>query len=76
MKAILYIFFALVACLSAAGEVLTSLGKANAIPLESITEPIDFEFTGTVLRVDREFITFADNSDGTILFHVTAKRCR
>ena len=73
MKAILYIFFALVACLSAAGEVLTSLGKANAIPLESITEPIDFEFTGTVLRVDREFITFADNSDGTILFHVTAK---
>ena len=73
MKAILYILFVFVVCVPATGAVLTSVGKANAIPLESITEPIDFAFTGTVLRVDREFITFSDESDGTILFHSTAE---
>ncbi|MBR6588072.1 MAG: hypothetical protein IKK82_11710, partial [Kiritimatiellae bacterium] len=73
MKAVLSIFFAFIAFFPAAGILLTSVGKANTVPLESITEPIDFEFTGTVLRVDREFITFADESDGTILFHATAE---
>ena len=72
MKSVLSIFFALIAFFPAAGAVLTSVSKANAIPLENITQPIDFELTGTVLRVDREFITFADETDGTILFHTTA----
>ena len=71
MKAILYILFAFVACVPATGAVLTSVGKANAIPLESITEPMDFAFTGTVLRANRALITFSDESDGTILFHAT-----
>ena len=73
MKAVLYILLALVASLPSAGTVLSSMGKANAIPLESITEPIDFEFTGTVFKVNRGLITFADESDGTILFHSTAE---
>ena len=73
MKAVLYILLALMASFPAMGTVLTSVSKANAIPLENITQPIDFELTGTVLRVDREFITFADETDGTILFHTTAE---
>lgn len=71
MKAILYIFFAFIAFFPAAGAVLTSVGKANAIPLENITEPMDFAFTGTVLRATGKLITFADEDDGTILFHST-----
>ena len=71
MKAVLYIFVALIAFFPAAGAVLTSVGKANAIPLENITEPIDFAFTGTVLRANGKLITFADEDDGTILFHST-----
>jgi hypothetical protein len=60
-------------CLAVQGQVLPSVGEANAIPLEKIAEPIDFAFTGTVLRVENEFITFTDGSDGTILFHNTAE---
>ena len=73
MKAVLYILLALMASFPAMGTVLTSVGKANAIPLENITAPIDFAFTGTVLRANREFITFSDETDGTILFHTTAE---
>jgi anti-sigma regulatory factor (Ser/Thr protein kinase) len=73
MKAVLYILLALMASFPAMGTVLTSVSKANAIPLENITAPIDFAFTGTVLRANREFITFSDETDGTILFHTTAK---
>ena len=73
MKAVLYIFFALMASFPAMGTVLTSVSKANAIPLENITAPIDFAFTGTVLRANMEFITFSDETDGTILFHTTAE---
>ena len=71
MKTVLYIFFALIAFFPAAGAVLTSVGKANAIPLENITEPIDFAFTGTVLRASNDRIIFADDTDGTMLFHHT-----
>ena len=71
MKVVLYILFALIASFPVMGTVLTSVSKANAIPLENITAPIDFAFTGTVLRANRGFITFADETDGTILFHST-----
>ena len=71
MKAALSIFFALIALFPAEGHVLTSVGEANAVPLESITEPMDFAFTGTVLRASSDRIIFADDTDGTILFHHT-----
>ena len=71
MKSVLSIFFALIAFFPAVGTVLTSVGKANAIPLENITEPIDFAFTGTVLRASNDRIIFADDTDGTMLFHHT-----
>ena len=73
MKVVLYILFALIASFPVMGTVLTSVSKANAIPLENITAPIDFAFTGTVLRANRGFITFADETDGTILFHSTTE---
>ncbi len=71
MKAALSIFFALIALFRAEGHVLTSVGEANAVPLESITKPMDFAFTGTVLRAGSDRIIFADDTDGTILFHHT-----
>ena len=71
MKAALSIFFAHIALFPAEGHVLTSVGEANAVPLESITEPMDFAFTGTVLRASSDRIIFADDTDGTILFHHT-----
>ena len=73
MKAALSIFFALIALFPAEGHVLTSVGEANAVPLESITEPMDFAFTGTVLRASSDRIIFADDTDGTILFHHTIR---
>ena len=73
MKAVLSIFFALIAFSPASGAILTSVSKANAVPLESISQPMEFAFTGTVLRTINDGIIFTDDTDGTILFHDSGK---
>ena len=65
-------FFCLLCALRAHGiqagsETIRHVADANRIPLESLTNPIRFDFTGTVLRAGGKFITFLDKTAGAIL---------
>ena len=51
-----------------AGGTLTTVAEGNSVPLEDITTPRDFDFTGTVLHASEKSLDFADESDGTIIF--------
>ena len=73
MKTIATLFFALFACAASANRTQTSVAVARKVPIEDITSPIAFDFTGMVLskgdiwRKDGIW-TFADDTGGANIF--------
>ena len=63
------VFFTLFAGFAAAGEALTSVADAQRIPLEELTKPRPFDFTGTVLIADTSWCIFSDSTGGIMIFH-------
>ena len=69
MKTLATLCFALFTCLTTfAGGTLTTVAEGNGVPLEDITSPRPFDFTGTVLIVGKSLFSFSDESGGTYIF--------
>ena len=68
MKPLAIVCALVLAVLPSAGETLTTVAEGNGVPLEDITSPRPFDFTGTVLIVGKSLFSFSDESGGTYIF--------
>ena len=68
MKKFFPFFLALFASTIYAGGTLTTVAEANSVNLDELTTPMEFSFTGTVLRAGAKVLVFTDGSDGTHIY--------